>query len=306
VTSFHAAPGEDEARVLRLAAAIESGSEHPIARAIVRHARERLGPAGLRALATGVSVTPGHGARGDAEGTTVRVGGFGFAAFAGRAPAELQAAADAAAESGRTLAWVGIGQGTSGLFELEDEPREEAAEAAARLKRRGLRLVLATGDREAPARRLAERLGIDEVHAALAPEEKVALVRRLQERGDAVAMVGDGLNDAAALAAADIGIAIGTGTDVAMEAADISLVGGGLGAIADALELSRRTRRTILQNLFWAFGYNVVAIPLAAGLFYPLTGWLLHPTVASAAMAMSSVSVVGNSLRLRGWRGGAA
>jgi Cu+-exporting ATPase len=181
----------------------------------------------------------------------------------------------------------------------------DAAAAAARLRRRGLRLVLATGDREAPARRLAEALGLDEVHAGLAPEDKVALVRRLQSGGDAVAMVGDGLNDAAALAAADVGIAIGSGTDVAMEAADITLVGGGLGAIADALDLSRRTRRVILQNLFWAFGYNVIAIPLAAGALYPLTGWLLHPTVASAAMAMSSVSVVGNSLRLRGWKPGA-
>lgn len=306
VVAFHAAPGEDASRVIRLAAAIEAGSEHPIARAVVRHAKEALGAAARPSLVSGVTVTPGHGARGNADGIAVRVGSFEFAAFAGRAPEELRAAADAAAEAGQTLAWVGIGQATSGFFALHDTPREGAAEAAARLKRRGLRLVLATGDREAPARRLAASLGIDDVRAGLAPEEKVALVRALQEKGDAVAMVGDGLNDAAALAAADVGIAIGTGTDVAMEAADITLVGGGLGAIADALDLSRRTRRTILENLFWAFGYNVIAIPLAAGALFPFTGWLLHPTVASAAMAMSSVSVVGNSLRLRGWKPGAS
>ena len=305
VERFLAAPGADAARVLRLAAAIEAGSEHPIARAIARYAAARAGTAAGRTLATGVTVTPGHGARGEAEGTTVRVGSFAFAAFAGRAPAELRAAAEAAAAAGQSIAWVGIGSTTAGLFALEDEVRDDAADAAARLKRRGLRLVLATGDREAPAKRLAESLGLDEVHAGLAPEDKVALVRRLQEGGEAVAMVGDGLNDAAALAAADVGIAMGSGTDVAMEAADITLVGGGLGAIGDALDLSRRTRRTILQNLFWAFGYNVLAIPLAAGAFFPLTGWLLHPTVASAAMAMSSVSVVGNSLRLRGWKPGA-
>jgi Cu+-exporting ATPase len=305
VVAFHSAPGEDPARVLRLAAAIESGSEHPLARAVVRHAIERIGAVAARTPATGVSATPGHGARGEVEGTTVRVGSFGFAAFAGEAPEALRVAAEAAAVAGQSVAWVGIGRSTAGLFALEDEPRVDAAAAAARLRRRGLRLVLATGDREAPARRLAEALGLDEVHAGLAPEDKVALVRRLQSGGDAVAMVGDGLNDAAALAAADVGIAIGSGTDVAMEAADITLVGGGLGAIADALDLSRRTRRVILQNLFWAFGYNVIAIPLAAGALYPLTGWLLHPTVASAAMAMSSVSVVGNSLRLRGWKPGA-
>ncbi|HEU4726031.1 MAG TPA: heavy metal translocating P-type ATPase [Candidatus Eisenbacteria bacterium] len=302
VTTFLAAPGEDSARVLRLAAAIEAGSEHPIARAVVRHARAAGGAA--LPFAEGVNVIPGHGAQGKVGGVGVRVGSFGFAAFAGRAPEELRAAAEAAAERGETVAWVGVGSTTAGLFALEDAPRAEAAEAAARLRRRGLRLVLATGDREAPARRLAATLGIEEVHASLSPEDKVALVRRLQVAGATVAMVGDGLNDAAALAAADVGIAIGSGTDVAMEAADITLVRGGLGAIADALDLSRRTRRTILQNLGWAFGYNVIAIPLAAGALFPLTGWLLHPTVASAAMALSSVSVVGNSLRLRGWRPG--
>jgi len=305
VAAFHAAPGEDPARVRRLAAAIEAGSEHPIARAIARDAAAHAAAGAGRTAATGVTITPGHGARGEVDGATVRVGSFGFAAFAGRASTELRDAAEAAAAAGQTVAWVGIGSTTAGLFTLADETREDAAVAAARLKRRGLRLVLATGDREAPARRLAESLGLDEVHAGLAPEDKVELVRRLQEQGGAVAMVGDGLNDAAALAAADVGIAMGTGTDVAMEAADITLVGGGLGAIADALDLSRRTRRTILHNLFWAFGYNVIALPLAAGAFYPLTGWLLHPTVASAAMAMSSVSVVGNSLRLRGWKPGA-
>jgi len=309
VVAFHAAPGEDADAVLTLAAAIESGSEHPIARAVVRYARARLagdakGVAPSLPLADGVRVMPGLGAQGTIGGRTVRVGSFDFAAFAGRAPQALQTAAEGAAEKGESVAWVGIGPATSGLFTLEDAPREDAAEAAARLRHRGLRLVLATGDREAPAKRLAASIGIEEVHAALSPEDKVALVRRIQESGATVAMVGDGLNDAAALAAADVGIAIGSGTDVAVEAADITLVRGGLGAIADALDLSRRTRRTILENLVWAFAYNVVAIPIAAGALFPVTGWLLHPTVASAAMAMSSVSVVGNSLRLRRWSPG--
>jgi len=302
VVSFHAAPGEDGTEILKMVAAVESGSEHPIARAIVRHARS-AGATRLP-LAEGVSVVPGLGAQGTVGGRSVRVGSFDFAAFAGRAPEALKAAAEAAAERGESVAWIGIGQATSGFFALEDAPREDAADAAARLRARGLRLVLATGDREAPARRLAASLGIEEVHASLSPADKVSLVRRLQEGGAVVAMVGDGLNDAAALAAADVGIAIGSGTDVAVEASDITLVRGGLGAIADALDLSRRTRRTILENLVWAFAYNVVAIPLAAGALFPMTGWLLHPTVASAAMAMSSVSVVGNSLRLRGWEPG--
>ncbi len=308
VTAFHAASDStlDRGELLRLAAAVESGSEHPIARAIVRHARSGAagGKTGTPPLAEGLSVTPGLGAQGQIGGSSVRVGSFAFAAFAGQAPTELNEAAEAAAERGQTVAWLGVGPTTAGLFVLEDATREDAAAAAARLLGRGLRLVLSTGDREAPARRLAASLGIEEVHASLTPEAKVALIRRFQEAGATVAMVGDGLNDAGALAAADVGIALGTGTDVAMEAADITLVRGGLGAIADALDLSRRARRTILENLAWAFGYNVVAIPLAAGALFPWTGWLLHPTVASAAMAMSSVSVVGNSLRLRGWKPG--
>ena len=302
VVSVHVAAGENAEHVGRSAAAVESGSEHPIARAIVRHAYGH-GAAPLP-LAEGVSVVPGLGAQGRVDDRSVRVGSFDFAAFAGRAPEDLKAAAESAAERGESVAWVGIGPATSGFFTLEDAPRDDAAAAAARLRARGLRLVLATGDREAPARRLAASLGIEEVHAGLSPADKVSLVRRLQQEGAVVAMVGDGLNDAAALAAADVGIAIGSGTDVAVEASDVTLVRGGLGAIADALDLSRRTRRTILENLVWAFAYNVVAIPLAAGALFPLTGWLLHPTVASAAMAMSSVSVVGNSLRLRGWKPG--
>lgn len=302
VVAFHVAPGEDADAVLVQAAAIEAGSEHPVARAIVRHAREQ----GIETLpvADDVSVAPGLGANGSVNGRSVRVGSFEFAAFAGRAADNLTAAAEAAAERGQSMAWIGIGPATSGLAVLEDAPRQDAADAVARLRGRGLRLVLATGDREAPARRLAGSLGIADVRTGLSPDDKLRLVQRLQSEGASVAMVGDGLNDAAALAAADVGIALGTGTDVAIEAADITLVRGGLGAIADALDLSRRTRRTIVQNLVWAFGYNVIAIPLAAGALFPLTGWLLHPTVASAAMAMSSVSVVGNSLRLRGWKPG--
>ncbi|HET7496676.1 MAG TPA: HAD-IC family P-type ATPase, partial [Candidatus Eisenbacteria bacterium] len=230
-----------------------------------------------------------------------------FAARGAEPDPALLARAEQAAESGRTVAWVGEsgleGVRLLGLFEVTDPPREDAAAAVARLKARGLTPVLATGDREAPARALARAVGLDEVRAGLTPEGKVALVRELQARGETVAMVGDGLNDAPALAAADLGIALGTGTDAAMEAADVTLVRGSMDGISAALDLSRATRSTVRQNLFWAFAYNVVAIPVAAGALYPAAGILLHPTVASAAMALSSVSVVTNSLRLAGWRG---
>jgi Cu+-exporting ATPase len=239
-----------------------------------------------------------------------RVGSLSFAARGAAPDPALAARADAAADRGRTVAWVGEsgleGVRLLGLFEVTDPPREDAAAAIAKLESRGLEPVLATGDREAPARALAHAVGLEDVRAGLTPEGKVALIRELQARGKTVAMVGDGLNDAPALAAADLGIALGTGTDAAMEAADITLVRGSMDGIVASLDLSRATRRTVRQNLFWAFAYNVVAIPVAAGALYPVAGILLHPTLASAAMALSSVSVVTNSLRLAGWRGRAA
>jgi Cu+-exporting ATPase len=296
------APGVDPERMLALAASVEAGSEHPLARAVARHASA----AGVTLLlASEVEVTPGQGAGGTVDGVPVRVGSQAYASGTGAAPPgdALRARAEEAAEAGRTAVWAARGSDILGFLEVTDPPREDAAEAVAALKARGLRIVLATGDRAAPARQLAAALGVDDVRAGLSPEEKVALVRALKAEGETVAMVGDGLNDAAALAAADLGIALGSGTDIAVEAADIALVRGSLSLIAEALDLSRRTLRTIRENLFWAFAYNVVAIPIAAGVLFPATGLLLHPSVASAAMALSSVSVVGNSLRLARWRG---
>ena len=293
------APGVDPGRLLSLAAAVETGSEHPLARAIVR----RAAGAATSERATDIEITPGGGARGQVGGETIRVGSLEFVAPDRSAPETLRARAEAAAEQGRTAVWVARGAETLGFFVAADAPRESAKAAVLALKARGLRLVLATGDRAAPARRLAETVGVEDVRAGLSPDDKVALIWDLRERGEVVAMVGDGLNDAAALAAADLGIAIGTGTDVAIEAADLTLVRGDLALIAESLDLSRRTLRTIRENLFWAFAYNVIAIPVAAGALYPWTGLLLHPTVASAAMALSSVSVVGNSVRLARWRG---
>ncbi|HYJ34146.1 MAG TPA: heavy metal translocating P-type ATPase [Candidatus Binatia bacterium] len=299
-----AAPGIDPARLIAVAAAVEAGSEHPLARAVARQAAAS-GAATLHAR--DVRVTPGGGVEGIVEGVPTRVGSRSFAARGAEPDAALAARAEEAAERGRTVAWVGEsgleGVRLLGFFEVTDPPREDAAAAVARLRARGLKPVLATGDREAPARALAQAVGLEEVRAGLTPEGKVALVRELQARGETVAMVGDGLNDAPALAAADLGIALGTGTDAAMEAADVTLVRGSMDGIAAALDLSRATRSTVRQNLFWAFAYNVIAIPVAAGALYPAAGILLHPTVASAAMALSSVSVVTNSLRLAGWRG---
>ncbi len=300
IAEIAAAPGVDARRLLGLAAAVEAGSEHPLARAVVRRAAADGVAAGR---ATEIEVAPGKGALGTVDGATVLVGSLSFAVFGGTAPETLRTAAERAAAEGRTVVWVTAGAETLGFLAAADAPRDDAAAAVAALKARGLRLVLATGDRPEAARRLAATVGVDDVRAGLSPEDKVALVRGLRDKGEVVAMVGDGLNDAAALAAADLGIALGTGTDVAIEAADVTLVRGNLALIAEALDLSRRTLRTIRENLFWAFAYNVIAIPVAAGALYPFTGLLLHPTIASAAMALSSVSVVGNSVRLARWRG---
>jgi Cu+-exporting ATPase len=205
----------------------------------------------------------------------------------------LQAAA-------RTLVYVAIDGRAAGLVAIADPVREDAAAAVRDLRALGLDVVLLTGDQPQTAEAVAAQVGIDRVVAGVAPEGKVDEVARLQQGGAVVAMVGDGINDAPALARADIGIAIGTGTDVAIEAADVALMRGELGGVADAIRLARRTMKTMRQNLFWAFAYNVVGIPVAAGLLYPAFGVLLSPVLASAAMAFSSVSVVTNSLRLKG------
>jgi Cu+-exporting ATPase len=275
---------------LRLAGAVEDASEHPIAQAIARAARERLGA--LPAV-DGFASREGLGVEGVVEGRGVQVGRPSLMAERGlRVPEGLDAARRAAEAQGRTAVLVAWDGEVRGVLSVADTVKPASAEAVAALKRLGLTPVLLTGDNAATARAVAAEVGIDEVIAEVLPAEKAEVVRRLQAEGRVVAMVGDGVNDAPALAQADLGLAIGTGTDVAIEASDLTLVSGDLRAAADAIRLSRSTLRTIKQNLGWAFGYNVAALPLAAA-------GLLNPVLAGAAMALSSVSVVANALRLR-------
>jgi len=273
--------------MLRIAGAVEDASEHPIAQAIARAARERFGA--LPAV-DGFANREGLGVDGTVEGQAVRVGRPD-----GPLPAVLDAALRAAQAKGRTAVVASLRGEPRAVLVVADTVKPTSAEAVARLKALGLRPVLLTGDNETTARAVAAEVGIDEVIAEVLPADKAAVVRQLQSEGRVVAMAGDGVNDAPALAQADLGLAIGTGTDVAIEASDLTLVSGDLRAAADAIRLSRATLRTIKQNLGWAFGYNVAAIPLAAA-------GLLNPVIAGAAMAFSSVSVVGNALRLRRFR----
>jgi Cu+-exporting ATPase len=287
-----AAPEDDHAGVLRLAAAVEDASEHPVAAAIAAGARERLGAA--LPPVTGFSSHQGQGVSGVVDGCAVVVGRAGWlqAEWALRVPAELAARAAQAEEAGQTVVFAGWDGRVRGLLAVADTIKPTSAEAVARLRGMGLRPVLLTGDNERAARAVAAEVGIDEVIAGVLPAGKVDAIRQLQDAGRVVAMVGDGVNDAAALAQADLGLAIGTGTDAAIEASDLTLVRGDLLAVPDAILLSRRTLATIKGNLAWAFGYNTAAIPLAAAGF-------LNPLIAAAAMAFSSLFVVTNSLRLR-------
>ncbi|HEY9282304.1 MAG TPA: HAD-IC family P-type ATPase, partial [Pyrinomonadaceae bacterium] len=214
----------------------------------------------------------------------------------------LAGQASALAADGKTAVFVAVDGRLAGLLAVADEIKPESAEAVRALRSQGLEVVMLTGDNRRTADAVARAVGITRVLAEVLPEGKAAEVERLKNDGRRVAMVGDGINDAPALAAAHVGVAIGTGADVAIEASDVTLVGGDLRGVATAVALARATVRTVRQNLFWAFVYNALGIPVAAGLLYPLTGWLLSPMLASAAMSLSSVSVVANSLRLRGWR----
>ncbi|MEV1067302.1 heavy metal translocating P-type ATPase [Streptomyces sp. NPDC050263] len=283
----HVADGTDERELLRLAGALEHASEHPVARAVAAGAGERVGelPAAER-----FENVPGRGVRGLVEGREVAVGRL-FEAV----PEKLARAKDEAERGGRTAVVVGWDGVARGVLAVADAVKETSAEAVRELRALGLTPVLLTGDNEAVAKAVAEAVGIDRVIAEVLPEDKVEVVRRLQGEGRVVAMVGDGVNDAAALATADLGLAMGTGTDAAIEASDLTLVRGDLRAAADAIRLSRRTLTTIKGNLVWAFGYNVAALPLAAA-------GLLNPMIAGATMAFSSVFVVTNSLRLRSFK----
>jgi Cu+-exporting ATPase len=287
------AHGAGRGEVLRLAGALEAASEHPIARAVAEAAREEVGPL---PGAEDFRNREGLGVEGVVEGHAVVVGRPALLAdWATHLPPELDAARTAAERLGRTAIAVGWDGQARAVLAVADTVKPTSAEAVRLLEGLGLRPVLLTGDNEATARAVAAEVGIDEVIAEVLPADKAEVIARLQADGRVVAMVGDGVNDAPALARADLGLAIGTGTDVAIEASDLTLVSGDLRAAADAIRLSRATLRTIKQNLAWAFGYNVAAVPLAAA-------GLLNPVIAGLAMAFSSVSVVANALRLRRFR----
>ncbi|MER7958770.1 heavy metal translocating P-type ATPase [Streptomyces sp. NPDC096030] len=291
--TVHTADGVDETDVLRLAGALEHASEHPVAQAVATGAAARVGT--LPAPEDFANV-PGLGVQGVVDGHAVLVGREKLLhEWAMELPADLESAKDEAEKAGRTaiaVAWDGAARA---VLEVADAVKETSPEAVRRLRALGLTPILLTGDNKAVAEAVAAEVGIDEVIAEVMPQDKVDVVKRLQAEGRSVAMVGDGVNDAAALAQADLGLAMGTGTDAAIEAGDLTLVRGDLRAAADAIRLSRRTLGTIRSNLFWAFAYNVAALPLAAA-------GLLNPMIAGAAMAFSSVFVVGNSLRLRGFQ----
>jgi Cu+-exporting ATPase len=285
--------------VLALAAAVEQGSEHPIGEAIVRRAKDRglaLPPVGsfVSVSGQGVDALAPDGRALLGNRTLMDARGIDVAALAPRA--------EALAAEGKTVVFLAFAGRALGLIAVADVVKAEAAAAVRALRRMGLAVVMLTGDHRATAAAIAAQAGIDRVLAEVLPEAKAHEIRRLQEGAHVVAMVGDGINDAPALAQADVGIAMGSGTDVAIEAADVTLMRGDLRGVVAAVELSRRTIRIVKENLAWAFGYNVVLIPVAAGLLYPVAGVLLSPILAGAAMAFSSVSVVTNSLRLKRWR----
>ncbi|WP_437811905.1 heavy metal translocating P-type ATPase [Sorangium sp. So ce1078] len=299
LAAVQALAGVPEEELLRLVGSAELGSEHPVARALVEGARARgiplSAPEGFRADA-------GRGVVARVDGREVRIGTARYLAELGIDAAPLEELAQGLAGHGNTPSFVAVEGRLAGLVAVADLPTPEAGEAVAALRRLGVRVVMVTGDREATARAVARQLGIDEVLAEVRPEDKARIVREERARGRVVAMVGDGINDAPALAGAHVGIAVASGTDIAVAAADVALLRGGIGALPTALGLSRATLRTIRRNLFWAFVYNVVGIPIAAGALYPLTGWLLSPVLASAAMSLSSVSVLLSSLQLRRFR----
>jgi len=282
--------------LLAMVASLEKSSEHPLADAVVRHARAR---SLALADAERFEARAGLGARALVGGTEVLAGNAAMLRDAGVDVAPLERDASRLAAEGKTLLYVAAGGRAAGVIAVADTLRESARAGVAEMRALGLDVVMLTGDTERTARAIAAQAGIERVVAGVLPEGKAAEVARLQGAGGVVAMVGDGINDAPALAQADVGIAIGSGTDVAVEASDVTLMRGDLRAVPGAIALARRTMRITKQNLFWAFIYNVIGIPVAAGALYPLFGLQLSPVLASAAMAMSSVSVVSNSLRLR-------
>ncbi len=282
--------------MLRLAASLERASEHPLARAIVQGAEER----GMRlASVADFHAVPGKGVRGTVDGHAVALGSATFITGLGIADAQLAAQAASVGDDDSTIAFVAIDGALAGLLAVADPIKRSARGAVDALHADGMRVVMVTGDREAAATAVARRLGIDDARAGVLPSEKAQIVKELQRQGRIVAMAGDGVNDAPALAQADVGIAMGTGTDVAIESAGIMLVKGDLNGILRARRLSAATIRNVRQNLFFAFVYNALGIPIAGGVLFPFFGILLSPMIAAAAMSFSSVSVIANALRLR-------
>ena len=285
-----------EAEVLRIAASLENASEHPLARAIVAAAAERKL---VLAPVTGFDSPTGKGVIGQVEGRQVVLGNSAFLSELGIATNAIDDHAEKLRQDGATAIYIAIGGQVSGVIAIADPVKESAAPALKALKAEGIRVVMLTGDNRTTALAVARRLGIENVEAEVLPDRKSAVIEKLRGEGRVVAMAGDGVNDAPALAAADVGIAMGTGTDIAIESASVTLLKGDLGGIVRALHLSKATMNNIRQNLFFAFAYNAAGVPIAAGLLYPVFGLFLSPIFAAAAMALSSVSVIGNALRLR-------
>ncbi len=288
--------GHDEAEVLRLAASLERGSEHPLAEAIVAGAEER----GVSlADATDFEAVTGMGVKGVVDGQSVALGNAKLMAELGLDGGRISETANARRDEGETVMFVVLDGQIAGLVSVADPVKETTPEALKALHKLGFRIIMATGDNERTAKAVAGRLGIDEIRADVLPEDKARIIRELQEQGRKVAMAGDGVNDAPALAQADVGIAMGTGADVAIESAGFTLVKGNLDGIVRARKLSLATMRNIKQNLFFALVYNGAGVPIAAGILYPFLGILIGPMFAAFAMSASSLSVVMNSLRLR-------
>jgi P-type Cu+ transporter len=291
-----AADGFHEADILRLAASVERSSEHPLADAIVRTAKARQLELGN---VENFDAPTGKGATGEVDGKTILVGNSAFLTSLGVETQSLHQQSEQLRGDGATVINIAIDGKLAGLFAIADPVKASTPDALKALAAEGIKVIMLTGDNRTTADAVAKRLGITEVEAEVLPDQKSAVVTKLQKAGRIVAMAGDGVNDAPALAAAEVGIAMGTGTDVAMESAGITLLNGDLGGIVRARRLSQATMRNIRQNLFFAFIYNAAGIPIAAGILYPTFGILLSPIIAAAAMALSSVSVVGNALRLR-------
>ncbi|HWG59399.1 MAG TPA: heavy metal translocating P-type ATPase [Candidatus Acidoferrales bacterium] len=296
VTQIIPAPGFAQAQILRIAATLERASEHPLAAAILAKAGDNRSAFGDL---SGFRAFPGKGIAGSVDGRAAALGNRALCAELGTSPAALEDQAQALEREGHTVTFVLQDQSAVGLIAVADAVKSSTVQAIAQLHRRGMRVVMLTGDSKAAADAVARKLGIDEVHSGILPAEKAEIVQRLRAAGRIVAMAGDGINDAPALAAAHVGVAMGTGTDVAMESAGITLPQGDLRALVRARRLSRAMMRNIRQNLFFAFAYNSLGVPIAAGVLYPFFGWLLSPIIASAAMTFSSVSVIANALRLR-------